>query len=64
MILKKIKQDKFQLYLPNLTDQFGDVIDWDGDNGLDNTWGYYHKYPNTNTRNCDELPESSQGAPR
>jgi hypothetical protein len=22
MILKKIKQDKFQLYLPNLTDQF------------------------------------------
>ncbi len=48
MILKKIKQDKFQLYLPNLTDQFGDIIDWDGDNGLDNTWGYYHKYPNTN----------------
>ncbi len=48
MILKKIKQDKFQLYLPDLTDQFGDVIDWDGDNGLDNTWGYYHKYPDAN----------------
>ncbi len=25
MILKKIKQDKFQLYLPNLTDQFSDL---------------------------------------
>jgi hypothetical protein len=36
MILKKIKRDKLQLYLPNLIDQFGDVIDWDGDNGLDN----------------------------
>ncbi len=48
MILKKIKQDKFQLYVPDSTDQYGDVIDWDGDNGLDNTWGYYHKYPNTN----------------
>jgi hypothetical protein len=48
MILKKIKQDKLQLYLPNLTDQFDDVIDWDGDNSLDNTWGYYHKYPNAN----------------
>jgi hypothetical protein len=48
MILKKIKQDKFQLYLPNLTDQFGNVIDWDGDNGLDNTWGYYHNYPDAN----------------
>jgi hypothetical protein len=48
VILKKIKQDKFQLYLPNLTDQFGNVIDWDGDNDLDNTWGYYHKYPDAN----------------
>jgi hypothetical protein len=48
MILKKIKQDKFQLYLPNLTDRFGNVIDCDGDNGLDNTWGYYHKYPDAN----------------
>jgi hypothetical protein len=35
MILKKIKQDKFQLYLPNLPDQFGNVIDWDGDKGLE-----------------------------
>jgi hypothetical protein len=48
MILKKIKQDKFQLYLPDLTYQFGNVIDWDGDNSLDNTWGYYHKYPDAN----------------
>ncbi len=48
MILKKIKQYKFQLYLPNLTDQFGDVIDWDSDNGLDNTWEYYDKYPDAN----------------
>ncbi len=48
MILKKIKEDKFQLYLPDLTDRFGNVIDWDGDNGLDNTWGYYHKYPDAN----------------
>jgi hypothetical protein len=45
MILKQIKQDKFQLYLLNLTDQFGNVVGWDGDNGLDNTWGYYHMYP-------------------
>ncbi len=48
MILKKIKQDKFQLYLPNWTDRFGNVIDWDGDNGLDITWGYYHKYLEAN----------------
>jgi hypothetical protein len=48
MILKKIKQDKFQLYLPNLTNQFGNDIDWDGDNGLNNTWGYYHRYPDAN----------------
>ena len=62
MILKKIKQDKFQLYLPNLTDQFGNVIDWDGDNGLDNTWGYYHKYPNTNfllAIGMDDVQETS-----
>ena len=45
MILKKIKRDKFQLYLPDFSDQLVDVFDWDGDNGLDNTWGYYHKYP-------------------
>jgi hypothetical protein len=62
MILKKIKQDKFQLYLPNLTDQFGDVIDWDGDNNLDNTWGYYHKYPNANfllAIGMDDVQETS-----
>jgi hypothetical protein len=48
MILKKIKRDKFQLYLPDLNDQFGNVIDWGGDNSLDNTWGYYHKYSDAN----------------
>jgi hypothetical protein len=62
MILKKIKQDKFQLYLPNLTDQFGNVIDWDGDNGLENTWGYYHKYPDANfllAIGMDDVQETS-----
>ncbi len=62
MTLKKIKWDKFQLYLPNLTDQFGDVIDWDGDNSLDHTWGYYHKYPDANfllAIGMDEVQETS-----
>jgi hypothetical protein len=62
MILKKIKQDKFQLYLPNLTVQFGNVIDWDGDNGLDSTWGYYHKYPDANfllAIGMDDVQETS-----
>jgi hypothetical protein len=61
MILKKIKQDKFQLYLPNSTDQFGDVIDWDGDNGLDNTWGYYHMYLDANflLAGMDDVQETS-----
>jgi hypothetical protein len=39
MILKKIKQYKFHLYLPNLTDQFGNVINWNGDNGALTTPG-------------------------
>ena len=48
MILKKIKQDKFQLYHHDLSDLLDNVIDWDGDNGLANTWGIYHKYPDDN----------------
>ncbi len=48
MMLKKIKRDKFQLYLPDLSDLLGDIINWDGNNGLANTWGIYHKYPNNN----------------
>jgi hypothetical protein len=62
MILKNIKEEKFQFYLPNLTDKFGNVIDWDGDIGLDNTWEYYHKYPDTNfclAIGMDDVQETS-----
>ena len=48
VISKKIKQNKFQLYLPDLSDLLGDVINWDGDNGLANTLGICHKYPDDN----------------
>ncbi len=44
-ILKKIEQDQYKLFDKHETKNVGEILFWDGDEGLCNLWSTFFKYP-------------------
>jgi hypothetical protein len=69
-ILMKVSKDSYEVLNIHETDKVGDDLDWGGDDGLNNNWTLYYKYPEQNllasiaadaehTQLCEEVQDTT-----
>ncbi len=60
-ILKKIEQDQYTFFDKHETKNVGEVLFWDGDEGLCNLWSTFFKYPTETFLNafCSQIANGS-----